>query len=391
MRHDLIVFAEDWGGLPSSTQHLIKQLAKTRKVVWINSIGLRQPTFSLLDMKRLWQKLNAPKAQTADNDLATPRAKIDANQHKPMCIINPRTIPAPRSKLARYIAKKILLLQIKPLIKKAQLQSPILWTSLPTAVDFVGHLDEAAVVYYCGDDFSGLAGVDHKTVAKREHELANKADLILAASKKLVKHFPAQQTQLLTHGVDYDLFSTPCQRAADLPNDGRPIAGFYGSISAWLDINLLHDTIIKMPHWHFVFIGKAVIDVSRLSALSNVIILGDRPHHQLPSYSQHWTVSLLPFVDNAQIQACNPLKLKEYLAAGSPIISTSFNAIKPYRGLVQCADSSEAMVEALSASETLQKITFFPTALRSKVMAKSWASRALQVSNWLDLLDKDNL
>ena len=59
MHHDLIVFAEDRGGLPSSTQHLIKQLAKTRKVIWINSIGLRQPTFTLRDIKRAFNKLIA--------------------------------------------------------------------------------------------------------------------------------------------------------------------------------------------------------------------------------------------------------------------------------------------------------------------------------------------
>ena len=390
MTHDLIVFAEDWGGLPSSTQHLIKQLAKTRKVVWINSIGLRQPTLSVNDIKRLWAKLTATKTTSVNIESNEIENNIESNINESTSvdfhIINPRTLPAPRSALARYVAQKLLLLQIKPIIKKAKLRSPILWTSLPTAVDFSGYLDEVAMVYYCGDDFSGLAGVDHHTVAKRENELAQKADLIMVSSDKLLANFPEKSTQLLTHGVDYDLFSAPCQRATDLPNDGRNIAGFYGSISAWLDIQLLHDTIIKMPDWHFVFIGKAVIDVSLISDLENVTFLGERPHHQLPSYSQHWTASLLPFVDNAQIQACNPLKLKEYLAAGSPIISTSFAAITPYRGLVQVADSSDAMIEALIASEQLQNLSTFSSVLRDRVITKSWKSRAQQVSNWLESL-----
>lgn len=380
MTHDLIVFAEDWGGLPSSTQHLIKHLAKTRKVVWINSIGLRQPTFNLRDLKRLWHKLTATKvADSQQQQTASPES---SHFH----IINPRTIPAPKSRLARYIAKKLLLLQIKPIIKKAQLSSPILWTSLPTAVDFAGCLDEIALVYYCGDDFSGLAGVDHQTVAKRELELAAQADLIMVSSKNLMSKFPPQKTQLLTHGVDYQLFSAPCQRATDLPDDGRNIAGFYGSISAWLDVQLLHDTIQKMPDWHFVFIGNVVIDVSLISGLENVTFLGARAHHQLPAYSQHWTASLLPFIDNAQIRACNPLKLKEYLAAGSPIISTDFPALKPYRGLVQIANSSGAMVEALNASEHLPDLPFFADALRSTVVKKSWEARAKQVSQWLEAL-----
>jgi len=380
MAHDLIVFAEDWGALPSSTQHLIKHLAKTRKVLWINSIGLRQPTFNLHDLKRLWHKLTATKrVNSTYEQSASPES---SHFH----IVNPRTIPAPQSRFARYIAKQLLLLQLKPIIKKAQLTSPILWTSLPTAVDFIGSLKEVAVVYYCGDDFSGLAGVDHKTVIKRENELAEKADLIMVASQNLLQKFPQQKTQLLSHGVDYKLFSQPTKRAADLPNDGRNIAGFYGSVSAWLDIKLLHETIQKMPDWQFVFIGNVVIDVSLISGLENVFFLGTRAHHQLPSYSQHWTASLLPFVDNAQIRACNPLKLKEYLAAGRPIISTDFPALKPYRGLVQIADSSVAMVEALNASEHLQDLPHFPDALRSTVVNKSWQARAEQVSQWLEAL-----
>jgi len=380
MPHDLIVFAEDWGGLPSSTQHIIKHLAKTRQVIWINSIGLRQPSINLQDLKRLWQKINAPKV--AHKTQAQTAIPSDNYFH----IINPITLPAPKSKIARYIAQQLLLLQIKPIIDKAHLHSPILWTSLPTAVDFSGCLDEVALVYYCGDDFSGLAGVDHDTVSKREQELSEKANLIIVSSHHLLSKFPQENTQLLTHGVDYKLFSTPTKRALDLPNDGRNIAGFYGSISAWLDIQLLYETIINMPDWHFVFIGKSVIDVSLISELDNVLFLGERTHQQLPSYSQHWTASLLPFVDNAQIRACNPLKLKEYLAAGSPIISTDFPAITPYKGLVQIANSSGAMVEALRSSEHLSALNHFPSVLRNTVVKKSWQSRAQQVSEWLEQL-----
>ena len=395
MEHDLIVFAEDWGGLPSSTQHLIKQLAKSRKVVWINSIGLRQPTFSLRDVKRAWAKLTAASSSTEKNNAAnnaTNKTPAPTPSQHGFHVIHPRTIPAPRSGVARYIAKQLLLLQIKPIIKSAQLTNPILWTSLPTAVDFAGQLNETALVYYCGDDFSGLTGVDHHTVVQREQALCEKADLIMASSQILVDKLSSTKTQLLTHGVDYSLFSTPCERAQDLPNDGRPIAGFYGSISAWLDIELLQTTIEKMPNWHFIFIGNIEIDASQikqleqLQAIHNVSFLGPRAHHQLPTYSQHWTASMLPFIDNAQIQACNPLKLKEYLATGRPIISTKFAAIKPYTGLVQIAESSDAMVEALQAAQHLPTLTHFTSALQSHVQNKSWASRAQQVSEWLEQL-----
>lgn len=375
MTHDLIVFGEDWGGLPSSTQHLISHLAKSRKVVWVNSIGLRRPTLTWRDLKRVWKKLTAKKR--AQNN-AAPKKSLTNNFQ----IVNPRTIPVPRSRLLRWLASQLLVSQIRPVIKKADLQSPVLWTSLPTAVDMSGRLGESALIYYCGDDFSALAGVDHITVEKREQELAKKADLILAASETLAQRFPASTTKLLPHGVDYQLFSKPAPRAHDLPNDGRPVAGFYGSISEWLDLELLQSTITQLPHWHFVFIGKPVVDVSGLNRFDNVTLLGERPHHELPSYSQHWTASLLPFLDTPQIRACNPLKLREYLAAGRPIVSTPFPALDEYRDLVHTVTDATSMISALE-----QTALEADTEKRKLAVAEhTWEARAAQISDWMEKL-----
>ncbi len=57
--HDLVVFGEDWGGHPSSTQHLVRRLSGQRRVVWVNSIGLRRPRLDRADLARLGRKLLA--------------------------------------------------------------------------------------------------------------------------------------------------------------------------------------------------------------------------------------------------------------------------------------------------------------------------------------------
>ena len=52
MKRDLVVFGEDWQRHPSSSQHVITELAKNHRILWINSIGLRRPRLSLRDAKR---------------------------------------------------------------------------------------------------------------------------------------------------------------------------------------------------------------------------------------------------------------------------------------------------------------------------------------------------
>ncbi|MDA1378997.1 hypothetical protein PCI56_02935 [Plesiomonas shigelloides subsp. oncorhynchi] len=172
---------------------------------------------------------------------------------------------------ARAINRRLLRRQIRRTLQQLQLTDcqPVLWLSLPTGVDLIGQLNERAVIYYCGDDFSALSGVDHTAVSLLERELAEKADLILAASPALVQRFPADKTQLLPHGVDIRLFSTPQARAADLPS-GKPIAGFYGSISEWIDTELLAQTAERLPHWNFVLIGPIQTDIAPLHGMPNI-------------------------------------------------------------------------------------------------------------------------
>jgi len=377
MTSDLLVFGEDWGGLPSSTQHLITHLSRERKILWVNSIGLRKPRLTLTDCKRAWKKLGLQRP--------TVHPKLSSSSPN-FTVVNPRTIPAPSNRLERMLATKLLQKQLIPAMQKARLRDPILWLSLPTASDMVGKLGEQATVYYCGDDFSALAGVDHVTVSAREEELQDKADLIITASAQLSQQFPAEKTRLLTHGVDFQLFSTPSERAHDLPADGKPIAGFYGSISEWLDLEMLVAVIKRMPHWNFILIGNAVIDISALERLENVYLTGPKAHHELPGYSQHWNTSLLPFKDNAQIRACNPLKLSEYLATGKPIVSTPFPALQPYRALVSVAESVESMVEAIENSLHLDELSAFPSVLSATVADKSWQAKAQLVDRWLTTL-----
>lgn len=400
MQNDLIVFGEDWGGLPSSTQHLIKHLAQNRQVLWVNSIGLRQPKWCLRDMKRVVNKvarainaLSIQKALRIARALRTPtslsatmKASLPVNIH----VVDPLTIPAPKSQLARYTAALLLRKHIGFKARKLKLNCPILWISVPTAADVVGHLHEHKVIYYCGDDFSGLAGVDNDTVAIHEQQLIQTSDLIIAASDNLrdklttIAHRAPCHT--LTHGVDFELFNKPTERASDLPGYFKPIAGFYGSLSTWLDIDLLAKVIQQLPHWNFVFIGKQEADMSQIIAFDNTYFLGPKPHEQLPSYVQHWQASMLPFRDNTQIRACNPLKLSEYMAAGTPIVATNFPALQAHRQFLQVAQTAEAFVEALEMSLHVTQLTHFRAALNNRVINTTWSTKAKMVEQWIEQL-----
>lgn len=384
MTKSMLVFGEDWGGHPSSSQHLISGLMQQHHypINWINSIGLRQPHYSVRDAKRLCHKIS----HWFNGHTAQPTSAVQGIQ--PAHIIQPKTLPAPQSRWARSIASHYLSKQLQKTIKQPQ---DIIWTSLPTAIDTINKLAHGKVVYYAGDDFAGLAGVDHDTVLQREHTLLNQADLVIAASHTLKRilqqRAPKQRNiKVLPHGVDLSLFQTPTARATDLPEHPL-IAGFYGSLSTWLDQPLLCQVMQALPHWKFVFIGNIETDITTLLAQPNFIHIPAKLHHQLPSYSQHWQASLLPFVDNTQIRACNPLKLREYLATGVPVITTAFPALVPYLPSVQIADDAALFIQHLRAIEQKDpRIQQASIAGLDLVSDESWQQRSQMLATWLEEL-----
>ena len=372
MARPIVMFGEDWGGLPSSTQHLAKQFARDRDVVWVNSIGLRRPRLGARDAIRVTRKVSSmlAKSRRAAEREATPER---------LTVVNPRAVSWPGNQIAGAINRHVLGSQIRRVLRKNGLERPVLWTSLPSAVDLVGEFDESAVVYYCCDDFESLEGVDHEPVGRMERRLVEQADLVFTTNDHLAAKLAPQRHQSLPHGVDADLFMASTDRPADLPQ-GK-VALFYGSLSSWLDIELLTELADLRRDWCFVLIGTPQVDLSPLRSRTNIAILGPRPHAQLPSYVQHASAALLPFRNSPQIQACNPLKLREYLASGTPVISTAFPALKPYREGIHIADDAQSFsraLDALDGSDAARR------ARQSLVSGETWDARAAQALAAID-------
>jgi len=369
MSFDLVVFGEDWGGHPSSTQHLIRSMAERRRVIWVNSIGLRRPKLTLYDMRRLLTKF---RNSLFDRSSKASFEKKDRGENP--VVVSPLALPFPGNQIARRANRILLKFIIRKTMNKVGISSPVLWITLPTAVDMIGELGERAAAYYCCDDFGALEGVDHKPVMKLEKELGERADIVFVSSPVLGSKFQENKTRLLLHGVDIDLFTRSSPSPEDLPKD-RPVAGFYGIIAEWFHVEIVAEAANLLPDWEFVLIGKVRTNTSKLEALPNVRFLGEKPHSELPGYSQNWTVSLIPFRDNPQIRACNPLKLREYLAAGTPIVSTDFPALEGYRDLVKVAKDAKEFAAAIRDSAHCNSETYREKC-RERTARESWDKRA---------------
>src|SRR5262249_62156612 len=117
------MFGEDWGAYPSSTQHLARALVADRKILWINSIGLRRPRFDRHDIARLGRKL-------AHGVRRLPNPVDGRPPPSELTVAAPLVLPFPGNRLAEHINRELLARQLRPIMQRLHIERPILWASL---------------------------------------------------------------------------------------------------------------------------------------------------------------------------------------------------------------------------------------------------------------------
>ena len=338
----IISIAEDWGRLPSSSQHIMRVLSREYSILWVDSLGLRTPSVSKKDLKRVFQKLG--------------RFFSGIKEKEPnIYVYSPLVLPYFQNRLARKINQFILTWSLKFFLSKKKAQKRILWAACPTAEGLVGMLKEEKSIYYCADEYSEFTGYSKKLVKELEEELLKKVDLVLVVSDKLflTKREYNPNIFLIPHGVEFEHFSkynsSPVELPADLKNVMKPVIGYYGLIRDWIDFELLQK-ISERKDWSLVFIGPTSTDVSAIRGKENVHFLGPKDYEELPLYLQGFDVCIIPYELTEVTINARPLKLFEYLASGKPVVSTPLPSVLPYGKVVRIGSTNEEFIQQIEKS-----------------------------------------
>jgi glycosyltransferase involved in cell wall biosynthesis len=338
--NDIICFANDWDGDPLSKKHIILRFARENRVLWVNSTGNRNPTASVRDLRRAWKKIR--------QSLRGCRP-VEKN----IFVFSPLVIPFHGNRAARWLNRHLLRWSLRRCCRRLGFRNPITWSFVPSSGDVVGSLGERLVVYHCVDEYSKFTGTDASAILDMERGMMEGADLVVVSSSQLyqTKQRYNPNTFLVTHGVDVAHFRTACQPALRSPADSgdlqQPVIGFFGLIADWVDIEVFRYLAAARPHWTLLLIGEIQTDVSALRELPNVRLLGRRGYQTLPAYCKAFDIAILPFVMNELTVAANPLKLREYLAAGLPVVSTPLPEVVKLDGLVRTARTPEEFLNQI--------------------------------------------
>jgi glycosyltransferase involved in cell wall biosynthesis len=372
----IICFAHDFQGDPTSKTHIMRILSENNRILWVNSIGMRRPSVSGRDARRLAAKLR---------QVTEGLVRVNPNLH----VASPLVLPLPGVPGVERVNALLLTASLRAFARRAGLVRPILWTFVPHVARLLGRLGESRVIYHCVDEYSAFAGVPRDAMRRMEDALVRRADLVIASSESLCaeRRRLNPRTFFVSHGVDVAHFSRAVAPETAPPDDARgltrPVIGFFGLIAEWVDLGLIREMARRRPEWTFVLIGKATVDTAPLRGLPNVRLLGQKPYGTLPAYCRAFDVGIIPFrVEELTLKA-NPLKLREYLAAGLPVVSSDLPEVGKYAGLVRLASGPDAFVAAIEGALGERG----EAAARARIEAmkhESWETRVEEISELID-------
>lgn len=375
----IICLANNYFFDPTSKHHVMRELSKSNNVLWINWHASRRPTLNRRDFRSILEKLNQFR-----------QGLVKVGER--FWVLTPFVVPLPSSLLARWLNRWLLKLQTRSALRHMPGWRQ-LWSFTADIGPLVGVFAAERLVYYCVDEFAAFSGYDVETTRRLDRELCEMSDLVITTSQALynAKQAYNPNTIFVPHGVLYDHFAQVLNPAfpvanelADLP---RPVIGYYGLIQDWQDMDLLAEVARRRPQWSIALVGKVQTDIERFRQVPNMHFLGQKAHSELPHYSRGFDVATIPHKINELTRNMNPIKLREYLAAGLPVVSTPLPEVRVYEPEVRVAEGADGWVAALEKA-IADRSPENDRRRSALVASEGWAVRVQAITDALSTLDK---
>lgn len=364
---DILAISSDWTGDPLSKTHLVRHLAKSNRVLWLNALPNRRPTLSRSDLRRAGNKFAR---------FFEPVKEVEKN----IFVLNPLAFPVYHSRIINWLNRKLLLSQIRRALKSLDFRSVVNLSFNPAAGLVAKYLGEDLLIYYCVDEYTAFTD-SIKGLGQLEEALFREADLVIVSSQPLMeaKRQFNKNTFLIPHGVDVHHFRRALDPEIELPDDiahiPHPIIGFHGLLADWIDYELIQRLAERFAAGSIVLIGNitqdAIREIEPLRRFANIFFLGRKPYAQLPAYCKAFDVAINPFKINTLTVAANPLKVREFLAAGKCVVSTNIPAVYGLPYCYTANDSEEFVTRVASILSNTPKAED----VSASVENEDWASR----------------
>ena len=383
--HILCFAGSDWWlHNPLTEKQWMKQLSERGcTILYVNSIGIGLPSLSSpRAVRRMFNKLKS-------------LFRCLRKTEEGVWVLTPFVLPLWSLKSIAAFNAVLLQWQILFVMKFIGLKNPVFWAGLPTPAVLLDRLPSTGVVYFIQDNYTAYFDAMSFSKTQEFHEtMLGRANAVICSAIGMAEKIRAIRNNVhyIPHGVADEFFEMDISRKDRVPekfkNIPAPQIGYWGSLEALQDPQLIAYLAEKRPDLSFVFIGKVMYDTSALAKFPNVYFPGFVPLEEIPDYGVHFDVAMLCFVQSEWIKYCCPVKLREYLALGLPVVSVDIiEAERAYPGEVTVTRTYEEFLHGIE--EALRTDTPGKHAhRRSLVAGYTWSHTAELVLDILQQIGK---
>lgn len=309
-----------WSGLFSRPQHLMSRYSRKAPVLYVDPI---QP----------------PHRRVLLGYPGGPKRKV-LDQLWSLSIVKP--LPLDRTfRWAKDVNDSMVRSRILSIAGDLGLEEYLLWFSHYDSLGLDRTERNRFKIYDCIDDWSEFKQAYQGRLPEMETRLIRDCNVVFTSSVRLFeeKRRLNPHTFLVPNGVDVKHFSSSSgpPHPIVLQDERHPIVGFSGTVSWWVDLELVEAVARKRPDWTFVFVGP-IQEGIRLPRLPNLRLVGAVAYEVLPAYLGAFDVCLIPFRKTKLVESVDPIKVYEYMAMGKVIVSTPMAQVERFRPLVEVAE-----------------------------------------------------
>lgn len=238
-------------------------------------------------------------------------------------------------------------------------------------------------IYHCvdfigGEPYIAKHGLTYEPIACKN------SDCVITTSEGLKNRLLAFNTNTICieNAADIQLFSKEQTKPIEydtLTGYSKSII-YTGNIGLRIDYQLIEQVASLLSDFAFIFVGPKdglYFKGQNLEKMKNVFFWGAKPLEDLPAYVQHATIAMIPFEINELTKNIYPLKLNEYLATGTPVISSEFMDFKNFGDSISTYSSVESFVNQVH--HLIENDTFDKKVMRLNIASQnSWENRIEQ-------------
>ena len=232
------------------------------------------------------------------------------------------------------VEPNLFVLKEKDLIQSIYDKPVIVLCTWMCSMGWVDELENKILWYHILDKINIFAYYDHQ-YEQKHNEVIRNADLITYVAHELERYIPDDiRSYYLPNGTNVSDFMNihddliP-EDFKEIVESGKKIAGYYGLISHWFDMEMMINLAERNPDINFVFIGDYV-RTEPAPQLPNMFFMGKKPYKELSDYAKFFDCAIIPFEISDMMDCVSPIKFFEYRALGLPVVSSYMKEMQQY-------------------------------------------------------------